>query len=336
VPATGTTPPNMPAPRRDRFPEHRQGTGASPGEYGDGQIVGAALWHTWQGMRSQGLAAAITPVIGRVNEAVWATGYSPTLCPYTDSTCDVNVYRGGRELLQHLADAWLRSDAPQTVNKLLSAFARAGIFLAPASCLMGTLGNMTAPIDPHFCGSGKTAADAIIDITDGVDGDAGDARERFGIRFKDEDFVARPGNPNATPPTFRIWTGAPFVFGASGSVSTAMSPPLCNDTYRIYVRRSGANNTWLANTAVDSTVPTGKCAATQVMDRGLFNDVTMVNGMPDPAARIKIEYKVVTHSSTQPGMERDSTRPGANFWVAPTADGYPAVFFMNVTGHTDL
>jgi hypothetical protein len=322
------TPPVHAKPISARFPDHRM---SAPGDYGDGQILGAALWHTWQGMRSQGQTAGQLPVWGRLNEAVWATGYSPTICPYSNSACDINIYRAGREMLVHYTDSWLRSDTPQTVNKMLSAFARAGIFLTPHGCLTGGgLGDTTPPLDPQFCKEARTAGDAIIDIDDN-DSDPLDGTTTFGIRFRDDDFVS--SLPNAPLPTFRVWTGAPFSFDANGTVLTP-STPLCNDGFTIYVRKSG-DPMWHPNVPPDKqggpdpVTKVDGCYGEQMLDKDLFVGFKM-------SGSGKIEYKVITTSTKVPSAARDSTHPGADLWPAPAGGFAPSVFFINGSGHSDL
>ena len=316
-----TTPPI----RTDAFPVHRVG---SPGEYGDGQIVGAALWHLWQGIKSQARLAGGLPVWGRINEALWSTGFSNTVCPFSDTSCDMNVFRAGREMLLHLTDAWLANDGSQSLNKLLSAFARAGLFLTPPACLDGALGDKSTPLDPQFCPDGKQGGDAIIDIDDG---DASDFTEKLGIRLADDDFVR-----NGDAPKFRIWTGVPYAFLPGGTTATP-AVPLCNDHFQVYIRPQGGG--WQKD-VTGSTSPGSPCYAEAVMTSGALFKVDPTIGFTT------VEYKVTTWrgAATEPmpatSDVRDSMAPGAGLWSAPvtmpaspsSAAINPSVFFVTNSG----
>jgi hypothetical protein len=319
----------LPPIRTDAFPTHRAGINGSPGEYGDGQIVGAALWHLWQGVKSQARLTGGLPIWGRINEAVWSTGFSTTICPFTDSTCDINIYRAGREMLLHLTDAWLAGDGSQSLNKLLSAFARAGLFLIPPTCLEGSFADPTPPLDPQFCPTFKQGADAIVDIDDG-DATAADFTEKLGIRFADDDFVK-----SGSPPKFRIWTGPAFAF-TIGAGTTTVPPPkvLCNDHFQVYVRARGAT-TWTPD-AAGTTGPLGPCYAEAPM-------ITTALVTIDPAVTFAtVEYKVVTwrDATPTPASQRDSMEPGAGLWSTPaTMPAFaikPSAFFVTATGRAPM
>jgi hypothetical protein len=327
----GASAATAPAVRTDAFPVHRVGLNASPGEYGDGQIIGAALWHLWQGVKSQAKLQGGMPVWGRLNEAVWSTGFSSTVCPVSDTSCDVNIYRAGRELLLHLTDAWLANYGSQSLNKLLGGFARAGLFLAPPACLQGAFKDVTPPLDPQFCPTMKDGADAIVDIDDG---DPSDFSERFGIRMADDDFVK-----DGATPTFRIWTGAPYAFDPVAGTTLAPVALLCNDTFLVQVRHAG-DTAWTddaSGTTKPSSNPMSPCyAEAPMINTALFKLADKDNGFAT------VEYRVLTNRGdikTGP-TPRDSIMPGNGLWSAtsptPVSEIKPSAFFITPTGAPPL
>jgi hypothetical protein len=324
---TAATTAGVPLPiRTDAFPVHRVGLGGAPGEYGDGQIVGAALWHLWQGVKSQARLTGTLPVWGRINEAIWSTGFSSTVCPFNDATCDMNIQRAGREMLLHLTDAWLASDGSQSLNKLLSAFARAGLFLTPSTCLDGGFEDTSPPLDPQFCPTFKNGADAIVDIDDG---DPTDVTEKLGIKLADDDYVK-----TGSAPKFRIWTGAPYAYTPGAGTTVVPPTPLCNDHFQIYVRARGAT-AWTPD-AAGTTGPLGACYAEAPM-------ITPKLFTLDPGVTFAtIEYKVVTwrDATPTPAYQRDSMEPGAGLWSTPTTMPAfaikPSAFFVTPSGRAPM
>ena len=215
--------------RVDSFPLRRE---PSREEYGDGQIVGAALWHLREGMFSLGEEGGIASLLSNLNEAIWATGFSPTACPAERLECDANVYRSGRELLHHLLDSWMASEAKYAANKVLSAFARAGIFLVPVDCLDGQWNIPDETPDKRFCPNGDMGADAIIDIKRGI-GSA--PRSLQGINFPQDDVWAKGWNGLVT---FQVWTGPNTTFkpvkdDVGGPPS--LTPPCATTSSRYFI-----------------------------------------------------------------------------------------------------
>jgi hypothetical protein len=314
----------------DAFPTHR-GQGGGAGEYSDGQIVGAALWHLWEELRGLGDLATVSLLWGRVNKGIFATGFNPTVCPAGSGGCDANVYRAGREFLFHLADAWINAGAAQSLNKMLSAFARTGLFLAPVSCLDGALNdNQEQTVDPTLCPGGNTAADAIVDIDDNV---TGDGSERLGIRMREDDYVKRDGT---LAPSFRVWTGAPFSFKSTGEADPSLAGALCNDRFEVTLESETLSGQTFTLSSHEQSVGPQSCFGTWNVDP---NEWQMFAGAIDKAAaglpKVKVEYKVRTFragpTGAPPTNERLSTQPGHDLWGTPQP---PAVFFLNADGRT--
>jgi hypothetical protein len=310
----------------DTFPTHRNAIGGAGGEYADGQILGAALWHLWHGMRSMAPVAGTSPVWGRVNQGVFATGFSINQCSFDVGVCDSNIYRSGRELLLQLTHSWINSnaDGAQSTHKLLSAFARTGIFLTPASCLDGDPGTRDATVDLQFCPFENLGADAIVDIDDADDRPA-DARDINGVKFADNDFVHRVNGP---VPRFRVWTGVPFRFGKDPTQPGKADEERgwCNRNFRVEFRLA---NSGAAPKTVSGTTTTCYAEVEANPDDGtswsMFANST--------TGRAKIEYRVKTWNGS--GVEgadptlRDSAKPGAGMWPTTTA---AAVFYVNSLG----
>jgi hypothetical protein len=307
----------------DHFPDHRA---VSRGEYADGQILGAALWHLRQGLFSQGLVAATLPLWGRLNRAVWSAGFVPSICTASASSCDANLYRSGRELLLQLTDAWVTSDSNQSTNKVLSAFARAGLFLAPSSCVDNVAA--AAGADPVFCPTADTGADAIVDIDDGT---PDDGELIGGVRQLEDDYV---DSNHPTGPTFRIWTGAPVVFAANGVGSSSES--LCNDRYELefWIDGSAAPHFMSGAQSIPPEdpgkprTPSERCYQQMQMNQTQW-DTIKAAGAGGP---VSIRYKVKTWKGdadpTARPNERDSQRPGAGLWWSGGIEIAPAVFFV--------
>ncbi|HEY0708077.1 MAG TPA: hypothetical protein VGG33_14835, partial [Polyangia bacterium] len=324
LPGPAATAPVLPF---DHFPDHR---GISRGEYGDGQIIGAALWHLRQGLFSQGLVAATLPLWGRLNRAVWSAGFVPSICTAATASCDANLYRSGRELLLQLTDAWATSEGSQSTNKVLSAFARAGLFLAPSSCIDNVAA--AAGADPVFCPTGDTAADAIVDIDDGT---PADGEQIGGVRQLEDDYVDLN---QATGPVFRVWTGAPVVFAADG-VGTS-SDTLCNDQFEVefWIDGSAAPHATSGQQTIPAAAPSkpggpsARCYQEWPMSQSQWDAIKSAAG----GAATTIRYKVRTwKAGADPTVrlnERDSQRPGAGLWFNDGLEIPPAAFFATVGG----
>jgi hypothetical protein len=310
--------------RIDTFPNHRWGMGGASGDYADGQIVGAALWHLWQGTRSQALVAGTPTLWGRLNQGIAMTGFGTTQCPFDSESCDSNVYRGGRELLYQLTAAWLNSPAEgrRSTNKLLSAFARAGVYLTPTTCLGANSGSGLATTDSQFCANGLSGADAIVDISDGVP----DGTQSLGIQFEDEDFVSRL---DTVPPTFRVWTGVPFRFGGDplDPGRATEDNTLCNTNMRVQFRVSGT--TGYVGDGMKQLAAGHKCFDTWTPDPVWWRDVFLAQHAPGQT-RIRVEYKATTWSgdgSLADPTLRDSANPGNGVW--PNTNVHAAFWVTN-------
>jgi hypothetical protein len=323
--------------RIDRFPDHRRIGGGGLGDYADGQIVGSAFWHLWQGMYSLVNDAASPVLWSRINRGIWSTGFAPSSCLESPS-CDLNIYRAARELLIHLGEEWKETDAGQSsMNKLLAAFARAGIFAVPPMCLEAD-SVATDADDPVLCEKGLNAGDAIV-IAD--DRTTTDGRNQWGIRLADDDFIAAGGT--TTPgPLFRVWTGPTFEFDATGTaVDVATGTRRCNGLYQVTYRLAGNPATerssgWL-------TLPPDVCYGEWSMDDTRFQELKALGGN---APRIEVEYWVETtfdapgdgswtcELGRTTGMEptrRSSLCPGGGLWSLPSGWA-PSKFFINATG----
>src|SRR5439155_26578365 len=119
----------------DHFPERRA---TLTGYYQDMQIAMTALWLTRQGMRSKCLPSGTPQYWIRLNRALYNYGFLATTC----AGCDRDIYRYLQNLLQQMTQQWATSGQPggppgfahngaHSTNKLLSAWARTGIFLIP-------------------------------------------------------------------------------------------------------------------------------------------------------------------------------------------------------------
>jgi hypothetical protein len=323
--------------RIDRFPDHRRTGGGGLGDYADGQIVGSAFWHLWQGMYSLVNDAASPVLWSRINRGIWSTGFAPTSC-LESPNCDINIYRAARELLLHMGEEWKETDAGQSsMNKLLAGFARAGIFAVPPMCLEAD--SVAAdPDDPVLCTTGQNAGDAIVIADDRNDGDG---RNRYGILLADDDFIAAGGT--TTPgPVFRVWTGPTFEFDATGTaVDVDKMTRRCNGLYQITYRLAG--NPATEKSTEWRAVPPGACYDEWLMDGALFQELKNLAGN---APRIEVEYWVETtfdapgdgawtcELGRTTGMEptrRSSLCPGGGVWSLPSGWA-PSKFFINTPG----
>jgi hypothetical protein len=316
-------------PLKDTFPTRRFADEGSSGAYGNGQIVGAALWHTWEGLKSQNSMAATLPLWGYLTKAIWATGFTNTVNAVADENSDLNVYRSGRELLVQLANSWAASLGTQSMNKLLSAFARAGIFLTPSSCLLSTAGTTQAQLDPTFCKTERTGADAIIDIDDGDHSEF--VGGELGIKIAENDYVKLGGNgPGMAPAKFRIWTGADFSFNDLGRTPRPgePNPVMCNDGYRVSVRRRLLRTAPPLPWSLLTTGSTkGKCYAEELVDTTVLERLLTAD-----KAFTTFEYKVETYRVSDGANPRSSDNPGNGLWSNTPTSVRPNVFYLTDTG----
>jgi hypothetical protein len=204
----------------DHFPETR----ARPPEvdfsgYVDGQIAGAALWEVRSGIRSKSGPAG-TPQFGaRAVRAVKKTGLVGSSPGRTDRGAYLFLYDLLLEMLAQWADSGSAGPAPTgdpTTNKVMAGFARAGIFAIPVQCL-----------DGGACPAGQNAGEAVIEIDDN---DASDDVTINNVTHPERDFL-RLGDP--TPPTFHVWTGPRYRFGATGTAN--LNAPRCNSQFMVEV-----------------------------------------------------------------------------------------------------
>jgi hypothetical protein len=107
---------------QDLFPEHRS---LSTSGYGDGQILGWGLWHV---RREFNEASALGTLLINSSQLDALSTAS-----FTNSSTDKAVHDNFINLLEELADGYTTS---RNVHKVLSGFARAGLFLSPADAVI--------------------------------------------------------------------------------------------------------------------------------------------------------------------------------------------------------
>lgn len=200
----------------DHFPERASETS----DYANGQIAAAALWRVRQGMRSKSPALGTAEYLVRLNRALWSFGFVKPVCSKMEKdgghaaneiqkACVLDLYRYLQDLERRMLDAWAAAPPPgqpdwrHTANKVLSGFARGGIYLA--------------------------SGDAVIDVDDQ---ESGDDPEVDGVRHVEVDYVLRGG----AAPIFRVWTGPRFAIEGTGAgtvISTAKRS--CHTRYQVEV-----------------------------------------------------------------------------------------------------
>jgi hypothetical protein len=297
----------------DRFPGHRL---LGTGDYADGQIVAAALWLVRQGMRSKCLPSGTAQYWVRLNRALWNFGFLSPTC----SGCDRDIYRYAQDLMRAMIDQWATAGQPDgppafrhngahTTNKVLSGWARAGIFLTPYQCIDGD----PSTVDPSFCAGGEDGADAIVDVNDN---DTSDDVEIDGVGHQEVDYLKR----NHIPPTFRVWTGTPFTFSTLGGASPS-SPAPCNAQFQVeltsddsfttnVLKSTQAGGSWL-------TVPTTGATACYGTWTPNPADATW-QLLIGSSGEKKIFYRVKTQNNSATN-DRISTQPGNGMFVVPPA-----------------
>ncbi len=114
------------APRRveglDVFPEHRS---LSVTGYGDGQILGWALWNVRREFNEASVLGTFLINASQLDALSAAS--------FTNSSTDKAVHDNFLNLLEELADQFATST---NVHKVLSGWARAGFFLSPADAII--------------------------------------------------------------------------------------------------------------------------------------------------------------------------------------------------------
>src|SRR5262249_38658019 len=144
------------------------------------------------------------------------------------------------DFLRQMAQQWATAGQPggppgfahngaHSTNKLLSGFARVGLFLMPSECIDGdaTTGN------PGFCpvpSGGENGGDAIVDVDDN---DPSDDPVIDGITHPEIDYAKR----GAAPASFRVWTGPRYKFNSAGQARSytpsSTTPAPCNTQYQV-------------------------------------------------------------------------------------------------------
>jgi hypothetical protein len=307
--------------KQDAFPEHHE---LNQGEYADGQIVGAALWGTFRGVTSHSPLVGELALWGRINQGVLASGFTTRTCG--NSCDDSTIYSAAREFLFHVANGWLGSEGNQDANKLLSAFARAGIFLVPVSCFDGDAAVVNTalsglPLDAHFCPDGEVAADAIVDFYDGDNRDL-DGEQFSGVVLHEDDY-ARPDDTAY----FRVWTGPNFIFNGKVAVQ---GDRRCNTNYVIeYWPEDPAVPGSMFSSDAHQELPgtTVDCYA-----RVAIPNFSQLGTGP-------IRYRVRTFTPTDGAGEanvRWSTEPGFGLWNNNGVQLPASVFYVNADGRPEL
>ena len=307
----------------DHFPERRA---TFTGDYEDGQIVAAAMWLTRQGMRSKCLPSGTPQTWLRINRALYNSGFITNTC---DGTCDRDIYRFAQNLLQQMAQQWATAGLPggppgfahngnHTTNKLLSGWARAGIFLIPSTCIDGD----AATGDPTFCPvatGGENGGDAIVDVRDN---DAGDDVTIDAIQHPELDWSQR----GDVPATFRVWTGPRYKFDAAG-VANAFTPSMgtpspCNTKFRVQIASDDAFTMNLVESPWTdvSTTTQPECYGTWTPSAG---DWTTLSGA---TGNVKVYYRVLTRNAADMN-EKISTSPGSGSYTVP-----PSYLVVNDAG----
>lgn len=297
----------------DHFPERRA---TLTGGYEDMHINAAALWLTRQGMRSKCLPSGTPQYWVRINRALYNSGFVTNTC----ANCDRDIYLFSQNFEQQMAQQWATAGQPggppgfahngaHTTNKLLSAWARVGIFLIPFSCIDGdaTTG------DPTFCpvaSGGENGGDAIGDV---FDGDAADDVVIDQITHVEMDWIER-----GTLPTFRVWTGPRFKFNAAGSASgytpSMATPSPCNTKFRVEM---ASNDTFTMGLIEGpwqnvSTTAQPECYGTWQPDP---TDWTTLGGA---TGAVKVYYRIRTRDAAD-ANEKLSTSPGSGSYTVPAS-----------------
>jgi hypothetical protein len=203
---------------QDRFPEHR--SMYDRGDYANGQIAAAGLWEVRKGLRSKDPAAGTEEYWVRLLRSLWDFGFLPHTCssdvdPQTGRTqyksCDRDVFLYLQDLERRMVGEWVTAGplASQTVSKVLSGWAKAGLYLVPLQCL----GDNTDP-----------CADAVIEIDDQ---DTGDDLIEDGVVHPEVDYLRMDG-----PPRFQVWTGPHYRFAGDGKAILGQPSP-CNDHFEV-------------------------------------------------------------------------------------------------------
>lgn len=312
-----------PAVALDHFPERRAAYPPYPTVtedfnlrgYRDMHINAAALWLTRQGMRSKCLPSGTPQYWVRINRALYNSGFVASTC----DDCDRDIYLFSQNFALQMTQQWATAGQPggppgfahngaHTTNKLLSAWARVGIFLIPFSCIDGD----PATGDPTFCpvgSGGENGGDAIGDV---FDNDAADDVVIDQITHVEMDWIRRGG----PLPTFRVWTGPRYKFDAAGVASgytpSPGTPSPCNTKFRVEMASDEAFTVNLVEgpwTDV-STTAQPQCYGTWQPDPV---DWTTLGG---PTGAVKVYYRIRTRDAAD-ANEKLSTLPGSGSYTVP-------------------
>lgn len=302
-----TTPFN-PAAAGDHFPEHRD---LATGGYADMQIGSAILWQVREGMRSKCRPSGHPQYFVRFTRALKNSGFIGA-----PGTGDRLVYNLLHDLELEMVEQWATSgmaggppafahNGNHTTNKVLSGFAKGGVFAIPSACIDGD----NATSDAAICPTGENGGDAVIDIDDN---NLADDLTVDGIAHPETDFL-QLGGP---APTFQVWTGPRFHFsGANARPVTGTAA--CNAKFIVeaatdplFPAASTVDSGWI-NVDTDTGTPaTPECFATWTPSAAQWT--TLQTG----GANTRLYYRTRTRDAAD-GNERVSTTPGAGTWSVP-------------------
>lgn len=308
--------PFNPATILDHFPERRTAISANTTTQGyrDMHINTAALWLTRQGMRSKCLPSGTPQYWLRINRALYNSGFVTSTC----AKCDRDIYLFSQNFAQQMTQQWATAGQPggppgfahngaHTTNKLLSAWARVGIFLIPQSCIDGD----AATGDPTFCpvaSGGENGGDAIGDV---FDNDAADDVVIDQITHVEMDWIER-----YTLPTFRVWTGPRYKFDAAGAASgytpSVGTPSPCNTKFRVEMASDEAFTLNVINGAWIDVLTTGQPECYGTWQPAAADWTTLGGATGD----VKVYYRIRTRDAAD-ANEKLSTSPGSGSYVVP-------------------
>lgn len=288
----------------DHFPEHHSGENVS--DYADGQIAAAALWRVRQGMRSKAPLEGTLEYWVRLNRALWSFGFVKPVCSKmagenkVAQTCEVDLYRYLQDLERRLVEQW--AAAPKggatgrhTANKVLSGFARAGIFLSLHQCLD------RFPKQSLSCFvAGKPAGDAVIDVDDR---DPADDPVVDGVTHVEVDYLERGG----PPPLFRVWTGPRFRLQEVLTPSTE-PPYLCHAKFQV---EAASRDDFQENLWTSAVLSAPDCQGQVELPAESWSAL-----QGSPGSAVPIYYRVRTWDASMKN-ERISTSPGAGAFNLP-------------------
>jgi hypothetical protein len=287
---------------KDRFPEHRR---IHEGEYANGQIAAAGLWEIRKGIRSKALVAGTEEYWVRLLRSLGGFGFMNNTCSKytTDSathrksytSCDRDVFLYLQDLERRMVGEWSTAgkSGQQMVSKILSGWAKAGLYLTPFTCLDGD----PATADPVACPDNpskpETAPDAVIEIDD-QDTSLADDIKVDEVVHPEVDYLSRTGRP----PRFLVWTGPHYRFSKAGIA--VMTAPPCGVRYEVEVAADAAFLQKKWTSGVKPVPPSQPCQADVELEKRSWDDLSKGE---------RLYYRVRTWDVL--GRERISTSPGA-------------------------